>query len=120
MFIILCIIFSGRGEIPLYFTNNQLRKEVLTIENLNDAKDVKRISEQNLIKLLAINNKYQQYINNEIEQEPEVVEAEDHTVVLPKTKEELDTLIQFPYQSASTDAPLKFKSKISSFKRIWI
>ena len=86
-----------------------LEKEILTIENLNDAKDVKRISEANLIKLLAINNKYQQYINNEIEQEPEVVEVEDRTVILPKTKEELDTLIQFPYQSASTDAPLKFK-----------
>ena len=86
-----------------------LEKEILTIENLNDAKDVKRISEANLIKLLAINNKYQQYINNEIEQEPEVVEVEDRTVTLPKTKEELDTLIQFPYQSASTDTPLKFK-----------
>ena len=86
-----------------------LEKEVLTIENINNSKDIKRISEANLIKLLAINNKYQQYISNEIEQEPEVVEAEDYTVVLPKTKEELDTLIQFPYQSASTDAPLKFK-----------
>ena len=86
-----------------------LEKEVLTIENINNAKDIKRISEANLIKLLAINNKYQQYISNEIEQEPEVVEAEDRTVTLPKTKEELDTLIQFPYQSASTDAPLKFK-----------
>ena len=87
-----------------------LEQEVLTIENINNAKDIKRISEANLIKLLAINNKYQQYINNEIEQEPEVVEAEEErTVVLPKTKEELDTLIQFPYQSASTDAPLKFK-----------
>ena len=53
-----------------------LEQEVLTIENINNAKDIKRISEANLIKLLAINNKYQQYINNEIEQEPEVVEAE--------------------------------------------
>ena len=87
-----------------------LEKEVLTIENINNSKDIKRISEANLIKLLAINNKYQQYINNEIEQEPEVVEAEEErTVVLPKTKEDLDTLVQFPYQSASTDAPLKFK-----------
>ena len=39
-----------------------LEKEVLTIENINNAKDIKRISEANLIKLLAINNKYQQYI----------------------------------------------------------